>query len=168
MTNARILLLVHDKIKQIILMLDEINSFTLEAIARCFLGDYAAEHLDKITDLLPALAEGLVSVPRRMPWPLSRLPSFAFGRSMDSRESFREVLFGVLQERKAALSPKNASCEARRRAGVLDTLLKMQKEQLDTGGAKEGQVVLDDDFVIDNVRSGARHATGVVCGCDVI
>lgn len=134
-------------------MLDEISIFTLEVIARCFLGEYATEDvLRDIGRVLPTYALGFISVPFRLPWPLNTLPAFSFGKSIDARNDFKEIFQTILQAHRAGLASAEDCDEQAARAGVLNLLLEMQRGQLDSGGAKGGEVVFDDNFIFDNVR----------------
>lgn len=130
-------------------MLDEINSYTLEVISRCFLGDYATVEVVKdIKRLLPIICKGLMSVPMRFPWPLRKIPAFSFGQGMAARKEFKEIFEGVLLDRQVDMTAGGAVLNA----GVLDTLLDMQQRQRSMGGALEGEILFDDDFIFDNVR----------------
>lgn len=85
-------------------MFDEMSKFTMEVISRCFLGDYGTGRvLDELTRLVPLVADGLLSKPRRFPWPLNRLRGYNFGPALDARQEFNNVIGGVLLERRAAL-----------------------------------------------------------------
>lgn len=139
-------------------MLDEISSHTLEVISRCLLGDYATDEVvDNIALLFPILCSGIMSIPRRFPWPLNKIPTFGFGRSMKAREEFKEMFQNLISDRRADTA--NGRCV---NGGLLDNLLDMQEKQNSNGGPKEGGVAFDDDFIFDNVSSGFVYASGSI------
>lgn len=133
-----------------------LEEFTVEVIAKCFIGDSTFVLGTLLSDLRTFVA-GLFSIPRRLPWPLSRtplarLPALNFGRASDARDRMAATLKEVISARRSevAAAAGSASGGARRQA-VLDTLLSMQAEQQNNGGAAEGEIVLDDAFIVDNV-----------------
>lgn len=137
-------------------MLDEISSLTLEVISRGLLGDYATDGvLDNIASLIPILCDGIMSIPRRFPWPMSKIPMFCFGRSMKARAEFKEIFQGLIRERR--VDKANGRCIS---GGFLDGLLDMQERQLSDGGPKEGGIVFDDDFIFDNVSAAFISRVG--------
>ena len=136
-------------------MLDDIRSFTLETISIGILGAYASESVtEDIAHLLPVLATGVVSIPKRFTWPLNKLPMFQFGRSLDARVKLIEVIQGILKQRredKARLSSEGVS-NSSTATGILDAMLEMQGKQAEAGGPVPGQAEYDDEFIVDNVR----------------
>lgn len=137
-------------------MLDDIRSFTLEAISIGILGSYASKSvIEDIARLLPVLATGVVSIPRRFGWPLNKIPMFGFGHSLDARIDLIEVLDRIVRQRKEDKEAMPASQNVRdgdSSAGVLDAFLDMQARQAEAGGPEPGSVVYDDEFIVDNVR----------------
>lgn len=133
-------------------MLSEIYGITLEIISRCFFGDYATEELLRdLGRVVPVLANGILSVPIRFPWPLNKFPAFSFGLAMDAREELVQLLGNILRERRSDLGADDE--QRRERSGaVIDSLLDMQAKQI-TDGVLANGVEFDDEFVIDNVRS---------------
>lgn len=86
-------------------MFDDISSFTMEVMAHCFLGDYGTgEVLEKLKWIVPAVADGLISKPRRFPWPLNRMPGHKYGTAMDARKEFDAVVGGVVRQRRLDLA----------------------------------------------------------------
>lgn len=135
-------------------MFEEISRFTLEIIMCCLFGDYASDEiLEEVITLMPALSKGLFSVPRAVPWPLSMVPLFKFGTSLKARRKFKGRVDRVLKERRKDLKSSADGSGVARSAGVLDKFLRVQKEQVGGGGAKDGELELDDDFIFDNVRA---------------
>lgn len=133
-------------------MQDEIYSFTVDIISRCFLGDYRTEKvLEDIERLIPVLANGVLSLPLRLPWPLNRFPAFSFGRAMSARADLIGSLEDVLRQRRADWESTETMDEVKMTGGVLDELLAMQKQQMDVGGPGERGVSFDDAFIFDNV-----------------
>ena len=136
-------------------MLDDIRSFTLETISIGILGAYASESvIEDIAHLLPVLATGVVSIPKRFAWPLNKLPMFRFGRSLDARVKLIELIQGILKQRredKVRLSSEGVS-DSGTVTGVLDALLEMQGKQAEAGGPEPGQAEYDDEYIVDNVR----------------
>lgn len=140
-------------ILQEIKFLDEVAAFTISTVCRCFLGDYATiKIVEDIARIIPSISAGMLSIPRRFPWPLNKLPALCFGPSMDSRSEFEGIIEGVLRERRADMASAVDS-ERLRSAGVLDTLMSMQTKQIDDGGPGEGETKFDDNFIMDNVRT---------------
>lgn len=142
-----------DLLKQEIALASDIQAYTLDVIAYGFLGDYATENIvAEIKRLLPVLSRALFSVPRGFPWPLNKVPILGFQHSMDARKEFQTLLAGVIRERRSDLTREMGTNKATKNCGLVDELLKLQKEQMDAGGPGEGGVILDDDFICDNVR----------------
>ena len=139
-------------------LFEDIQAFTLETIARAMLHDYATDNI--ISDILriaPVQFAGAFSVPRRFPWPLNQLPLFSFGRSMEARQEFVGIMKGVLDERKnevKSTTPSGGSGKQWRNAGVLGTFVDIQAKQRDAGGPGEGEVEIDDDYIITSVSNG--------------
>ena len=143
-------------------MLDDIRSFTLETISIGILGAYASESvIEDIAHLLPVLATGVVSIPKRFTWPLNKLPMFRFGRSLDARVKLIELIQGILKQRredKARLSSEGVS-DSGTVTGILDALLEMQGKQAEVGGPEPGQAEYDDEYIVDNVRQHPSFQT---------
>lgn len=124
----------------------------MESIAGVFFGDYATpDFVGNIKRYLPAISFGLFSFPVRFPWPLNQIPVFGFGRSMDAREAFKSDVLGVLDERRADLDSAKEGGSSGKSAGLLDSLIRIQQNQLETEGGNDER--FDDDFVFDNVRT---------------
>ena len=138
-------------------LFEDIESFTLETIARAILRDYATDAI--ISDILriaPVQFTGVFSIPRHFPWPLNRLPLFSFGRSMKARQEFVSIMKGLLDERKTevgSMTASGGSAKQRRNAGVLGAFVDMQAKQRDAGGPGEDEVEIDDDYIISSVRN---------------
>ena len=138
-------------------LFEDIESFTLETIARAILRDYATDAI--ISDILriaPVQFAGVFSIPRHLPWPLNRLPLFSFGRSMKARQEFVSIIKGVLNERKTEVESTTASGgsdKQPRNAGVLGAFVGMQAKQRNAGGPGEDEVEIDDDYIISSVRN---------------
>lgn len=131
-------------------MLDELASFTLESIAGVYFGDYATpEFMEDIRRYMPTITKSVFSIPIWFPWPLNKLPLFGFGKSMDARAAFSDVVRRVADDRRVALAAERSGGSSRtggKSAGVLDALLEIQREQ---GGT------FDDDFIVDNVSTNS-------------
>lgn len=135
---------------QEVVLQNEMRDVTLESIAGVFFGDYATPELMKdIKRLLPVLANGLFSLPVRFPWPLNQLPVLGFGRSMNAREEFKLYVLNVLKERRADWASAEEGNSGGKSAGLLDSLLMTQRNQMDLTGGQD----FDDDFIFDNVRA---------------
>ena len=86
-------------------MFEEISDLTMEIIAHCVLGDYGeGQVLDDMRRIVPKAVDGMVSKPRKFPWPLNRLPGNKFGSGMAARKKFDKVIGGVLRQRRSDLS----------------------------------------------------------------
>ena len=142
-------------------LFEDIESFTLETIARAILRDYATDAI--ISDILriaPVQFAGVFSIPRHLPWPLNRLPLLSFGRSMKARQEFVSIMKGVLNERKTEVKSTTASGgsdKQRRNAGVLGAFVDMQAKQRDAGGPGEDEIEIDDDYIISSVQVVVFH-----------
>lgn len=137
-----------------------IQAYTLDVITYGFLGDYTTEDIvAEIERLLPALSKSVFSFPRRFPWPLNKVSIFGFRKSMDARKEFQALLAGVLEARRTDLRSAVGADDATKNCGVVDEFLRIQKEQIDAGGPRKGEVFFDDDFIFDNVSDDG----GVVC-----
>ena len=121
------------------------------------LHDYATDNI--ISDILriaPVQFAGAFSVPRRFPWPLNRLPLFSFGQSMNARQELVGIMRGVLDERRnevKSTTPSGGSKKHWRNAGVLGAFLDIQAKQVDAGGPGEGEVEINDDYIITSVSN---------------
>lgn len=149
---------------QEIVVQDEMRDVTLEAIAGVFFGDYATpEFMEDIKRLLPAISSGLFSIPVGLPWSLTRLPVFGYGRSMDAREAFKLDKFdilNVLEERRADLASAKEGTNSEKSAGLVDSLIVIQQNQMGTEDGQDGS--FDDDFIVENVRTD-RSITHTDC-----
>ena len=93
------------KAHQPVKMFEEISDLTMEIIAHCVLGDYGeGQVLDDMRRIVPKAVDGMVSKPRKFPWPLNRLPGNNFGSGMAARKKFDKVIGGVLRQRRSDLS----------------------------------------------------------------
>ena len=135
-------------------MLDELGIFTLESITGVYFGDYAtAELMEDVQRYMPAISNGLLSLPVRFPWPLNKLTVFSFGKSMDAREAFAGVIRRVLNERRADLLSAGVGGNGTggKSAEVLDSLIEIQQRE---NGSEDGQGgTFDDHFIVDMVRN---------------
>lgn len=140
---------------------DELTAFTLEVIAKCFLGDKVDDQttMHAIMRDIAELAGGVFSVPRRFPWPLTKLSAFRFGPSMDARERLNRLFGSIIKERRAALA-KCAPGERAAGGGVLDSMIRMQQEQERAGGPAKGELLMDDQYLLDNVSEKKKVAVG--------
>ncbi len=133
-------------------MQNELRSFTLGSIVGVFFGDYATpELMEDVKRQMPILISGLFSFPVRFPWPLNKLPFFAYGKSMDAREALSGIVRRVLDERRAVLAEGGSNSIGGKSAGVLDSLVEIQEREKGSEQGQEG--AFDDDFIIDNVRA---------------
>eukprot|EP00903_Cladosiphon_okamuranus_P005807 g5752.t1 len=130
---------------------DEMMGIALGSISGVFFGDYASfEFMKDMKRLLPALSSGLFGVlPVRLPWPLHQLPLLRFGKAMDAREVLRKNILNVLEERRADLASVENSSTGGKNAGLLDSLMELQQDQVGTNAEQDGS--FDDDFIADNV-----------------
>lgn len=76
---------------QELVFLEDISACTLEVIVAALLGDAAEGALEELLRFVPVLTSSLVSVPFALPWPLSRVQIFSFGRGMDARKRILKV-----------------------------------------------------------------------------
>ena len=77
----------------------------MEIIAHCFLGDYGeGKVLNDMRRIVPKAVDGMISKPRKLPWPLNRLPGNNFGSAMAARKEFDTIIGGVLRQRRLDLS----------------------------------------------------------------
>ena len=135
-----------------------LEAFTVDVIGTCYFGDSAALSDDLLSDMRTVWA-GLYSIPRRLPWPLSRTPLaraplLNFGRASDARDRLAAGMRDAISKRRSKLAAASVAGSINggpRRHAVVDSLLAMQVEQQRKGGVAEGEMVLDDAFVIDNV-----------------
>ncbi|CAN0034904.1 unnamed protein product [Scytosiphon promiscuus] len=129
---------------------DELRGFTQEAIVGVYFGDYATpELLENVRRFLPTITRGLFSLPVRFPWPLSQLPVLGFGASMDAREAFKSIVLSVLEERRTDGTADHAGGVGGKSAGILDSLIEIQQDQMGREDGQEG--IFDDDSIVDNV-----------------
>lgn len=153
--------------EQEVRLLDEINAFTLEVIARGFLGDYATEKiLEDTARLFPILVGGIFSFPWTMPWPVNQFPLFAFGQSMEARSEFIAMLAEVVAERREDLASGRPIGNGGKSGGVVDLLLKAQQTQAEGRRANESGVTFDDEFIFDNVSAALKFAQCGTYICD--
>lgn len=90
---------------QTLKMFDEISSFTFEVITYSFLGDYGTgEVLKKLQRIIPAVSGGLLSKPRRFPWPLNQMPGHNYGKAIDARKEFDAEVGDILRQRRLDLA----------------------------------------------------------------
>lgn len=126
--------------------------FTLEVISACLLGEENEDMLKTLMENTHIMSEAILGLPVYLPWPLSRtslarIPILSFGRGMEARNRILEALQNVLDERRRAFSDGGR----RERRGMIDAMLAMQADQQERGGAREGELLLDDAFIGDNV-----------------
>lgn len=132
-------------------LLEEISSHSREVIARCFLGEYATEHvLEQIDRLYPPMCRGVMSIPLHFPWPLNKIPVLSFGPALAARKEFKDVFDSVLRK----LMAHKASGRIVN-GGVLDALLVAQELQ-PNGGTEEDSSSFDDELIFNNVRKGGE------------
>lgn len=81
---------------------------------------------------------------------------------MNARKSFKRQFNDILGERRAKTASMDIEGGALRGACVLDSLLQVQRQQVDNGGPKEGEPLLDDDFIFNNVRIALSCPLGVL------
>lgn len=137
-------------------MQDELTSFTLEAVAGAFFGDYATPDFVKdVKRLLPVMTGGVFSLPVRFPWPLSKIPMLSFRKSMKARKAFEGIVRDLLQERRLDLTVAERAAKGKS-GGLLDSLFKIQQEQRELDQMQKDGKLFDDHFIIDNVR-GLPH-----------
>ncbi len=144
-------------------MLDELSSFTLEAIAGVYFGDYASPDLiGDVKRYMRDISSGLFSLPVKIPWPINKLAVLSFGKSMNARAALSGDVRRVLGERRADLLSAGGASSGTggKSAGVLDSLIGLQQEQ---GGT------FDDDFIVDMVRVGRQWPEdGILALCSVL
>lgn len=138
---------------QVIAFANELGEYTLEVIIKCFIGEAGRDEktLPEIIRLTRDIAAGLTSIPIRFPWPLNKVNSFHFGPSLDARNKLIRVFDGIIKQRRALLQ----ACPAGQTVsggGVLDRMILAQEDQKKAGGLAEGELLMDDQFIYDNVR----------------
>ena len=90
---------------QTVKMLEERGDLTMEIIAHCFFGDYGeGKVLNDMRRIVPKAVDGMISKPRKLPWPLNRLPGNNFGSAMAARKEFDTIIGDVLRQRGLDLS----------------------------------------------------------------
>lgn len=135
---------------QEVVLQDELRDFTLESITGVYFGDYATpDLLEDVKQLLPVMTSGLISLPVRFPSPLNKLPVFGFARSMDARETLKSIILSELEKRRAAWACTDGGDRGGKSAGILDSLIEIQRNQMDLEHGRQG--TFDDDFIVDNV-----------------
>lgn len=124
----------------------------MDVIVACFLGDITKDELEVIRESFNIIEPGLVSIPKALPWPLSRTPlsklrPFNYGRAMEARAAVSKTILGIVERRRKELS----SADKWESKYVIDTVLEKQAQQWANGGPAEGEMLIDENFIIDNV-----------------
>lgn len=83
--------LVDSDVRQEVAFLRELAALTLEIVSVALLGDAAASAMDDLFKLVPTFTSCLVSLPLRLPWPLSRIQLLSYGRGLATRKKLLKV-----------------------------------------------------------------------------
>lgn len=135
------------------------KQFTLEVITSCLLGEEDADLLEVLKENMPIISEAILSLPVRLPWPLSRtplsrIPVLSFSRGLEARDRIVKGLQVVIDQRREAFSAGGAG---RERKGMIDAMMALQEKQQEQGGPRENELLLDDAFISDNVSELPGH-----------
>lgn len=124
----------------------------LDITAGTFIGEMTTAELDLIRDEFRTMISAMFSIPYELPWPLSKTPlakirPFNMGHGLDARGKVSQTISSFVERRKRELF----SGDENESKYVVDKMLRKQAMQQASGGAANGELEIDTDYMMDNV-----------------